>query len=288
MISILIVNWNTRDLLKACLASIAKFPPTEAFEVIVVDNASRDESAEMVRKQFPSVRLIEPGRNTGYAEGNNIAFAAATGDLLLTLNPDTEFVDDSLDRAALVLRSLPNVGALGVRQIGVDGDVQSSVRGFPSVRGIFGELSGLGPKLGGQLDSYRLTHFDYSSDGPAPQPMGTFLLLRREALEKVGSAQSPFDPGFPIFFNEVDLLYRLSQSGYPAWFTAQAKILHHGGEGTKQVRRSMIWESHKSLIRYLKKHHGTGPSKVGLPFLAGLVYLAAFVRARGYDAGFRP
>lgn len=288
MLSILVVNWNTRNLLEACLASIRAFPPTEPYEVIVVDNASRDESAEMVRSKFPEVLLHASTTNTGYARGNNLAFGIAKGDFLVTLNPDTEFTDHSLDRALDVLRANPRAGCLGIRQIGLDGSTQSSVRGFPSVTGIVGDLLGLGARFGGKLDSYRLARFDYNREQPAPQPMGTFLLFRREALEAVGDAKRPFDEAFPIFFNEVDLLYRLACAGWGCLYTPKAQILHHGGEGTKQVRKSMIWESHRSLIRYLRKHHGTGIAGVGLPFLAALLYAAAFVRARGYDAGFRP
>lgn len=287
MISVLIVNWNTRDLLRACLASIQKHAPRESYEVIVVDNASRDGSADMVREEFPEVVLIASPKNTGYAGGNNLAFGAAKGDLLLTLNPDTEFMDDSLDVAAAILRGTPNAGALGVRQIGVDGDIQASVRGFPGVLGILGDMTGLGRRFGGRLDAYRLSRFDYELEQWAPQPMGTFLLFRREALAAVGDPAKPFDEGFPIFFNEVDLLKRLADAGWRCLYAPRAKILHHGGEGTKQVRKSMIWESHRSLVRYLRKHHGTGLARVGLAFLACVVYGAALVRARGYDAGFR-
>jgi GT2 family glycosyltransferase len=288
VLSILVVNWNTRDLLRACLSSIAAHPPSLPHEIVVVDNASTDGSAEMVRAEFPQVVLVASERNTGYARGNNLAFERARGDLLLTLNPDTEFVDDSLDRAIEFLHSHPEAGCVGIRQVGTDGKTQRSVRGFPTVVGILGDVTGLGRRLGGVLDSYRLSRFDYEREGPAPQPMGTFLLFRREALAAVGAPAHPFDEGFPIFFNEVDLLYRLREAGWNCLYTPDAKVLHYGGESTKQVRKSMIWESHRSLVRYLRKHHGTGLSRVGLPFLAALIYAAAFIRARGFDAGFRP
>jgi len=256
--------------------------------VIVVDNASSDGSADMVRVEFPEVKLVASAKNTGYAAGNNLAFAQASGDWLLTLNPDTEFVDDSLDRAIGTLLANPSFGVLGIRQVGLDGHVQRSVRGFPTLAGIAGDVSGLGEKLGGRWDSYRLSRFDYGQEQPAPQPMGTFLLFRRAALAAIGDPKHPFDEGFPIFFNEVDLLYRLDRAGWPCLYTPRAQVLHHGGESTKQVRKSMIWESHRSLARYLRKHHGTGLAGVGLPFLTAALYAAAFVRARGYDAGFRP
>ncbi len=288
MLSILIVNWNTRDLLRACLASISRYPPSEPYEVVVVDNASADSSAEMVRREFPSVRLIASDKNLGYAAGNNLAFSEANGDFLLALNPDTEFVDASLDVALGVLRSLPDIGCLGVKQVGVGGEVQRSVRGFPTLLGIVGNVTGVDrffPR--GALGSYRLRSFDYDIEQPAPQPMGTFLMFREEALRSVGDPKKPFDEEFPIFFNEVDLLYRLHAAGWRCLYTPRARILHHGGESTKQVRKSMIWESHRSLVRYLRKHRQAKASALALPFVAALVYLAAVVRARGYDRGFK-
>jgi N-acetylglucosaminyl-diphospho-decaprenol L-rhamnosyltransferase len=289
MLSVLIVNWNTRELLRACLASIASHPPTKMpFEVIVVDNASTDGSAEMVPESFPWVRLVASATNTGYAKGNNLAFSRATGEFLLTLNPDTEVFDRTFDAALEAMSRHPKVGCVGARQIyAKDGSTQRSVRGFPSVRGILGQITGLARRLGGAWDSYELTRFDYAIEQPAPQPMGTFLLFRREALEDIGDPKSPFDESFPIFFNEVDLLYRLQKSGWECLYAPSVEILHHGGESTKQVRKSMIWESHRSLARFFRKHHGTGLAKVGLPFLSAVLYTAAFVRAKGHDAGFR-
>jgi GT2 family glycosyltransferase len=118
--------------------------------------------------------------------------------------------------------------------------------------------------------------------------MGTVLLFRREALAAVGDPKHPFDEAFPIFFNEVDLLKRLSDAGWPCLYTPRARILHHGGESTKLVRKSIIWESHRSLVRYLRKHGATGTRGLGLTLLLPIIYGAAFVRAKGYDAGFRP
>ncbi len=103
----------------------------------------------------------------------------------------------------------------------------------------------------------------------------------------MGSAKAPFDERFPIFFNDVDLVYRLKKQGWNCLYAPDVRIKHHGGESTKQVRKSMIWESHKSLVRYLWKHYGTGPGVLGLPLLTFFIYAAALVRAKGYDAGFR-
>lgn len=288
MLSILIVNWNTRDLLRACLASLVQTPISEPSEIIVVDNASTDGSAEMTRKEFPQVRLLEPGKNTGYAKGNNLAFSVASGDFLLTLNPDTEITDDTLDRAVALLKARSDLACVAPRQLGLDGKTQRSVRGFPNLVGIFGDLVGLGRKLpGSKWDSYRLTGFDYESAQYAPQPMGTFLMFSRKALERVGDPKAPFDEAFPIFFNEVDLLYRLHHAGLRCWYDPSLSILHHGGEGTKQVRKAMIWESHRSLVGFLRKH-AKSPLRRGIVALASVaIYAAALVRAKGYSGGFR-
>ena len=288
MLSILIVNWNTRDFLRACLKSIKNHPPTGDFEVIVVDNASTDQSADMVRSEFPEVLLVASKKNTGYARGNNLAFEQAKGDFLLTLNPDTEFDDASLDEAIHVLRINPKYGALGAKQVGMDGATQHSVRGFPSLIGIAGDLTGLATALpNSAFGSYRLPAFDYEFEQSAPQPMGTFLLFRREALQAAGDPKSPFDESFPIFFNEVDLLFRLKTAGWPCLYAPSVRVLHHGGEGTKQVRKSMIWESHRSLVRFLRKHLMRWWNAPLMVLVFGIVYAGAFVRAKGFDAGFR-
>jgi GT2 family glycosyltransferase len=285
MLSVVIVNWNTRELLHKCLDSLLKFS-TGPMEIIVVDNASTDGSAEMVEANFSEVHLIRPGANTGYAAGNNLGIEAASGDLILTLNPDTEFIDDSLSRCLTNFSNFPTYGVCSIRLVYPTGETQRSIRGFPTLSGIFGDLTGLRRFLP-SLDSYRLSRFDYESEQDAPQPMGSFLLFRKVALEAIGSAKKPYDENFPIFFNEVDLLKRLASAGWPCRYFPNEKVIHHGGEGTKQVRKAMIWESHRSLLRYLKKH-GPPLDLLLFPLAAVAIYTGAFIRARGYHAGFRP
>lgn len=288
MLSVLVVNWNTKRVLGECLDSIRNHPPEAAFEVLVLDNHSSDGSAEMVRRDHSWVRLVESERNLGYAAGNNALFRLAQGSLLLTLNPDTTFEDDTLQRCVLRMQERPDVSVLAPRLVGTDGTTQRSVRGFPSALGILGELLGLARLLPTSVfGSYRLPSFDYSRASRAPQPMGTFLLFRRAALEAVGDAGHPFDEAFPIFFNEVDLLKRLDNEGFACWYFPDLRVVHHGGASTRQVRKSMIWESHRSLLRYLWKHHGAWWKAPAFGAMALVVLGAALVRARGYDAGFR-
>ncbi|MCO5295482.1 MAG: glycosyltransferase family 2 protein [Fimbriimonadaceae bacterium] len=289
MLSVLVVNWNTKSVLGECLQSLKKYGPGSPFEVLVLDNASSDGSAEMVRRDHPWVQLVESVRNVGYAAGNNALFERAKGDLLLTLNPDTSFEDDTLDRSVHKMEERPDVAVLAPRLVGLDGNTQRSVRGFPSALGILGELTGLGRAFPNSVfGSYGLPAFDYEAASPAPQPMGTYLLFRRSALEAVGDARRPFDERFPIFFNEVDLLRRLADEGFACWYFPDLHVIHHGGESTRQVRKSMIWESHRSLLRYLWKHHGVWWKAPAFGLLGLVVWGAALVRARGVHAGFRP
>lgn len=288
VLSILIVNWNTRDKLDACLSSIRAFPPHVQHEVIVVDNASTDGSGVMLREKHPWVRAILSQGNTGYAAGNNIACAAASGAFLLTLNPDTEFRDDSLQKALDFLSAHPRAGAVGIKQILPNGAVQRSIRGFPTFLGLTGSGTGLDRLFpNSPFGSYSLPSFDHEVTQQAPQPMGTFILFRREALEGAGNPRSPFDPIFPIFFNEVDLLLRVKKAGWEIWHCAEASCLHHHGSSTRQVKPKMVWESHYSLVRYLKKN-AEGLDRLFLPLASVLSYVTALVRARGIHGGFQP
>jgi GT2 family glycosyltransferase len=288
MLSVLIVHWNTAELLRRCLSSIFRFHADLAMEVIVVDNASEDGAPDMVLREFPQVKLVEPGQNTGYAAGNNLAFSQAKGEALLALNPDTEFTSPTLEQAIAVLESEPRRGCVAVQLVDPEGHGQRSVRGFPSWIGILGDVTGLAKRFPSSIwDSYRRYGFDYAISGPAPQPMGSFLMFKREALADLGDPYHPFDEDFPIFFNDVDLLKRLADKNWQTWYEASLSIVHYGGMSTRQVRKSMIWESHRSLIRYARKHMLGHGGFLVFPFAAVAIWLAAAIRARGFDAGFR-
>lgn len=279
------VNWNTRDKLRACLSSL--IAQTAKARIVVVDNASTDGSAEMVRAEFPNVELVALAENTGYARGNNIGFARLTEPNILTLNPDTELQPDNLERGVEILSQHPDCAALSVKFIGPAGEVQRSVRGFPTLAGIFGQLSGLDRIFPtSAFGHYSQRHFDYTQPGYADQPMGTYLLFRRDVLAKIGDPDSPFDERFPIFFNEVDLLKRLRDAGYRCWYEPSIQILHHHGSSTRQIRAPMIWESHLSLIRYLEKHL-RGWRRMLLPLVSLASRTAAFLRTRTFHGGFR-
>ncbi len=254
MLSVCIVNWNTRALLRDCLVSLRDHPPLEPLEVIVVDNASGDGSAAMVAAEFPDAVLIANPDNRGYAAGNNQALARAAGDVLLLLNPDVVVHPDTLTHALAFLRARPRCAALGCRLVGTDGQAQRSVRGFPDPLPVLWEYLGLARLFprSRTLGAYRMTFFDYDQAAPVDQPMGTFLMIPRAALEDIG----PLDPQFPIFFNEVDWCWRAKRErGWEIWYTPDAVLTHHGGSSTRQAKPAMVRESHRSLLRFYDKHY---------------------------------
>lgn len=252
-LSIAIVNWNTRDLLLQALAGICKGDQDGLVEVIVVDNASSDGSAEAVAKQYPQVKLIANRDNRGYAAGNNQAIKIARGAYILLLNPDVIVPDGALDDAVAFMESTPDCGALGVRQIHPDGSLQRSVRGFPTPASVLWEISGLSRLFPGSrtFGAYRMSWFDYNKTVEVDQPMGTFLMTRRAVIDQIGA----LDEAFPIFFNEVDWCLRCKRAGWKILFTPQVEIVHYGGASTVQVGAAMAWESRRGLLRFYAKHY---------------------------------
>ncbi len=271
-LSVCIVNWNTRDYLRECLNALFQFPPNGTeMEVIVVDNAGDDGSAAMVASEFPSVVLIANADNRGYAEGNNQALTRATGKYLLLLNPDVVVHPESLTRAVQFMQTHPAAGALGCRLVGRDGETQRSVRGFPDPGPVLWEFVGLSrlfprsPIFG----AYRMTYFDYDRTAQVDQPMGSFLLIPRRALDAVGL----MDPQFPIFFNEVDWCWRAKREhGFPIYYTPDVIVTHYGGSSTRQVKAAMVRESHRSLLRFYDKHY----AKLVLP-VRGLIRIVVLL-----------
>ena len=253
MISILIVNWNTRELLRACLHSLQSL----AFEheIIVVDCASRDGSAAMVARDFPGVRLLASDENLGFAAGNNRAYELARGEWIWLLNPDTEIGDDSARALLERLQSQPEIGAVASALVDArDGYIQRSCRTFPTPAALWAQASGLAALFprSKRFGFYKMGWWNYRGARAVEQPMASSLLLRRRAVEAAGGL---FDEQFPIFFNDVDLCLRLRRAGWQIWFEPRSRVRHWGGASTRQLKPQMIEQSHRSLRKFYDKHY---------------------------------
>lgn len=284
MISVLIVNWNTRDLLRACLASLAQIEGEH--EIIVVDNASQDDSAAMVAREFPAIKTLSFAHNLGYAEGNNRAYAAARGDWIWLLNPDTEVLGGAAQTLLDFLQSNPGVGAVASALIDArDGSVQRSCRTFPTPAALWAQATGLAALFprSKRFGFYKMGWWNYRDARAVDQPMASSLMLRRAAIEQSGGL---FDPDFPIFFNDVDLCWRLWRAGWEIWFEPRARVRHWGGAATRLVKPQMIAQSHRSLRQFYLKHYR---GEVMAPlFWATLAMSELAGRARVWRAQKRP
>ncbi len=253
MLSILIVNWNTRELLRACLQSLRASLAALEHEIIVVDNDSGDDSAPMVAREFPEVILLAETCNHGFAAGNNRAFQSARGEWIWLLNPDTEVLEDAPRRLIQFLEENPCAGAVASALIDArSGAVQRSCRTFPTPAALWSQALGLARAFprSKRFGFYKMGWWHYRDARQVQQPMASSFLLRREAVEDAGGL---FDEEFPIFFNDVDLCWRLKRAGWGIWFLPDARVKHWGGAATGQIKAAMIAESHCSLRRFYRK-----------------------------------
>ncbi|MGE5297471.1 MAG: glycosyltransferase family 2 protein [Solirubrobacterales bacterium] len=252
-LSILIVTWNTRDILLECLESIGQHAPQRAYEIIVVDNASTDGTVESLRR-FPEIRVIANSRNCGFAAGNNQGLQASSGRYVLLLNPDTIVHPRSLEALCDFMDRNEDVAACGPRLLNADGTLQPSARRFPTFRGALYRYTPL-RSLGIFRSHYRrwlMKDFRHDRQTDVDQLMGSALLLRKSWVERVG----PLDEQFFLYFEEVDLCRRIKQAGGRIVFTPEAVITHLGGRSSRQVPVEKSLMAMESLLRYFRKHRG--------------------------------
>lgn len=283
-LSICIVNWNTREHLRECLTSIEDHPPGCAYEIIVVDNASSDGSAQLVAREFPRVRLIANQRNEQYARANNQALRASAGEMLLLLNPDVRLLPGAIDALLAFMAAHPAAGACAPQLLNPDGSVQRSVRSFPTPGALLADLVGLARLFprSERLGRYRLTYWKHDTVREVDQPMASALMVRRRALLQVGL----FDEQFPLFFNDVDLCYRLRKAAWRIYFVPQARAIHRIGASTAQARRRALRLSQEGLARFYRKHYRGTLSPLTYWAALGCIHLAFWLR-RAWAAALR-
>ena len=254
-LSIIIVNRNTRELLRECLDSIAAAPDAVRREVIVVDNGSADGSAEMVEGSFPTVHLIRNATNTGFAYPNNQGLAISSGRHVFLLNSDTVVKPHAMDRLVEFMDANPDVGACGPLIRYPDGRLQRSCRTFPTLWVHACDMLFLDrcfPRS--RWFGNQETWFDHQRTAPVDQPMGAALLVRREVVNSVG----PLDERFRIYYNDVDWCYRIHRAGWKIYFVHDAEIIHHQGVTTRSENRQLelTAEMTRNLFDYYRKHYG--------------------------------
>lgn len=245
IISIIILSWNTKGLLRQCLKSIYNLQLTiNNCEIIVVDNGSTDGSPEMVEKEFPQVVLIKNKKNLGFGAGNNQGMRKAKGDYFLLLNSDTVVKNKAPVKMAQFLNQHSKVGVVGCKLLNQDGSDQPSFGPFPNliVAGVmlfsehwFGDLV---RRSGNQIKE-------------ADWVMGAALMVKKEVFKKAG----PMDEGIFMYMDETEWCYRIKKAGYKVMFYPGAEIIHLGGASSLTGRKDPILNIYRGLIYFYKKHY---------------------------------
>ena len=272
-LSIVIVSWNTRDLLDACLRSVLSEAEAAglAVEIFVVDNASTDQSADMVRRCYPSVKVIENLHNPGFAGANNQALALAGGRYSLLLNPDTVVLPGGLGALVRFMDEHPGAGAAGARLLNADGSLQPSCSPEPTLGRETWRLFHLDSVK--PLGVYHM--YEWSTEEPRQVDVvqGAAMIVRAAVLHQVGM----LDDSYFMYSEEVDWCTRIRRAGWQIYWTPAARIIHYGGQSSRQIADAMFLQLYRGKVQYFHKHTGqvtTGMYKLVLGF-ATLARIAA-------------
>lgn len=252
-LSIVIVNYNTKDLLRDCLASVLESRGLRSFEVTVVDNASSDGSADMVREEFAQVRLIASPVNGGYSYANNLGLQAVQARHYLLLNPDTIVPPSALAEMVAYMDSKPDAGAAGPRLVLADGSLDLACRrSFPTPAVSFYRFSGLSrlfPKSR-RFGRYNMTFLDPDEEAEVDSVVGAFMLVRGEALEQVGL----LDEDFFMYGEDLDWAYRMKQVGWKVYYNPAVTVLHYKRASSRHSKRAQF-EFVRAMYVFYRKHY---------------------------------
>ncbi|MCB8923769.1 MAG: glycosyltransferase family 2 protein [Ardenticatenaceae bacterium] len=262
-LSIVVVSWNTRQLLHDCLAAVYAYPPDCAFEVWVVDNCSHDGSAAMVREDFPQALLLESEDNLGFAGGNNRAITRSGGEYVLLLNPDTEVKPGALTALAAFLDGHPEAGGAGSMLLNGDGSLQHpSCHPLPTLSRELWRLFHLDALAA--YGVYRMDRWDTAVPHPVDIIQGASFMLRRSVLDAVGL----LDDSYFMYSEEVDLCFRIRRAGWLLYWVPQSQVVHYGGQSTQQVADKMFIELYRGKVHYFRKNYGVRSAAVYKAVLA--------------------
>ena len=278
-LSVVILNWNARDFLVAALNSIIERDWRYKIELIVIDNFSQlDDSAEVVKRDFPIAQLIVTERNMGFAAGNNLGWEVSRGRYVLFLNPDTITHKGALDTLIDWMDAHPRAGACGPKMTYPDGRLQASSRAFPSFGAglfrntIFGKLWPNNP----WSRSYLMEDARDGEPSQADWISGSALLVRRIALEEITEPSGAWDENYFMYCEDVDLCWRLKAANWQRWYVPSALIEHHIGASSDWAQGAMIRQHHGSMLRFYFKNYAKGTGVLLAPLaVAGIGARAA-------------
>lgn len=273
-LSVIIVNYNVEFFLEQCLNSVYQALEHVEGEVFVVDNNSIDGSLEMVERKFPQVQLIANKDNVGFSRANNQALKIAKGKYHLLLNPDTIVEEDTFKKVVDFMDENPDAGGLGVKMIDGKGNfLPESKRGLPTPRDAFYKIFGLSrlfPKTR-RFGRYHLSYLDKDETHEIEILSGAFMLMRKDALDKVGL----LDEDFFMYGEDIDLSYRIVLGGYKNYYYPKTRIIHYKGESTKKSSVNYVFVFYNAMIIFARKHFSSKNARI----YSFLINLAIYFRA---------
>ncbi len=266
VVSIVIVNWNTRELLRRCLESVYSTVPPVAFDAAVVDNASEDGSAEIVAERFPQAALIRSASNLGFAAGSNLGIQRSKGEYILLLNADTELLPGSVSRMIEFMNLHPRAGLVGPKLVGPDGTLQENGRRLPGLLREVLSITQLYKLFRGWFDrtmGYGRENFGVVAR--VDEVCGACMFVRKSAVDEVGL----LDERFFMYYEEVDWCFRMKKAGWEVYYEPRSQVVHHWAQAARQLglRGSRVF--YQSQYLYFWKHHGLTQALI----LRGLSYL---------------
>jgi GT2 family glycosyltransferase len=273
-LSVIIVNYNVKHFLEQCLFSVYKALKNISAEVIVVDNNSVDGSLTLIKEKFPQVILISNKVNTGFSVANNQGIRLAKGKFVLLLNPDTVVQEDTFEKTLAFMQNHEDAGGLGIKMLDGKGNfLPESKRGLPTPAVAFYKIFGLTklfPKSK-KFGQYHLTYLNKNKNHQVDVLSGAFMLMRKEALDKVGL----LDETFFMYGEDIDLSYRLSLGGYKNYYFADSNIIHYKGESTKKSSINYVIVFYKAMAIFAQKHFSQNHART----FRFLIYTAIYLRA---------
>lgn len=270
-LSIIIVSWNVKDLLEGCLRSLDHHRGDLNLEIIVVDNASADGSADMVADLFPHVICERLDRNIGFGAGNNVAMKRASAPYFLLLNPDTIVLTGTLQSLLEFMKNNERCGAVGPQILTPRMTIDRSCRRFPTMPAALYQFTAAKYflPLGPSFHRYMMREFDHTTTRNVDQIMGACMGLRREVYDVVGG----FDENFFMFYEEVDWCRRIIEAGFTVTFQAETAIIHYSDRSTAQIWDEMLLHKINSLFYFFSKTRSIAILKAYRPFFLGLFLL---------------
>lgn len=272
-LSVIIVSYNTKDLLKQTIESVIQTTSNITYEIIVSDNDSKDGSIDMVKDQFPEVLLIENKANLGFSKGNNVAIERAKGRYILLLNSDTVVKENCLEQCVRYMDSNKNIGALGCKVILISGELDHACkRGFPTPEASLYYMLKLHKLFPGnkKLGTYCAAHVGNDEIAEVDALMGAFMMLPKAVIDQIGM----LDEEFFMYGEDLDWCYRIKEAGYKVVYYPKAQIVHYKGASSKKKRGKTIYEFHRAMILFYNKHYREKYN----PMITLLVYMGVGIR----------